>query len=43
MPSLPFSLAEYDRRIALVRAEMAARGLDCLFVEDPSNIAWLTG
>lgn len=40
---LPFSQAEYDRRLALVRAEMAARGLDALFCEDPSNMAWLTG
>ena len=40
---LPFSRAEYDRRLRLVRAEMAARGLDALFVEDPSNMAWLTG
>jgi ectoine hydrolase len=39
----PFTKAEYDRRLALVRAEMAARGLDALFVEDPSNMAWLTG
>ena len=39
----PFSRAEYDRRLALVRAEMAARGLDALFLEDPSNMAWLTG
>ena len=39
----PFSKAEYDRRLALVRAAMAARGLDALFVEDPSNMAWLTG
>ena len=40
---LPFSLAEYTRRLTLVRAEMARRGLDALFVEDPSNMAWLTG
>jgi len=39
----PFSEAEYERRLGLVRAEMAARGLDALFVEDPSNMAWLTG
>lgn len=43
MPDLPFSPAEYQRRIALVRQAMAARNIDCLFVEDPSNIAWLTG
>ena len=40
---LPFSAAEYDRRLALVRQEMAVRGLDALFLEDPSNMAWLTG
>ncbi|RME18912.1 MAG: M24 family metallopeptidase [Alphaproteobacteria bacterium] len=39
----PFSAAEYARRLALTRAEMAARGLDALFIEDPSNMAWLTG
>ena len=42
-PSLPFSMAEYQRRQALVEARMAALGLDALFVEDPSNMAWLTG
>lgn len=40
---LPFSRAEYARRIALVRAAMAERGIGALFVEDPSNMAWLTG
>ncbi|RVV97773.1 M24 family metallopeptidase [Mesobaculum littorinae] len=40
---LPFSRGEYDRRLSLVRAAMDARGLDLLFVEDPSNMAWLTG
>lgn len=40
---LPFSRAEYDRRLARVRGEMAARNIDVLFVEDPSNMAWLTG
>ncbi|MHC0052612.1 M24 family metallopeptidase [Actibacterium sp. D379-3] len=40
---VPFSDAEYARRLAKTRAAMAARGLDVLFVEDPSNIAWLTG
>ncbi len=38
-----FSQAEYDRRLAKTRAAMDAQGLDCLFVEDPSNIGWLTG
>ena len=40
---LPFSATEYARRLGLVRAEMARRNLDALFVEDPSNMAWLTG
>ncbi len=39
----PFSLAEYERRLDKVRVAMAAQGLDMLFVEDPSNMAWLTG
>ena len=38
-----FSQAEYDRRRAKVVAAMVERGLDALFVEDPSNMAWLTG
>ena len=40
---LPFSHAEYGRRLGLVRDAMAQQGLDGLFVEDPSNMAWLTG
>jgi ectoine hydrolase len=40
---LPFSRSEYDRRLAKVRMAMAAQELDVLFVEDPSNMAWLTG
>lgn len=40
---LPFTRAEYERRIALVREEMTARGIDVLFLEDPSNMAWVTG
>ncbi|MEX0957122.1 MAG: ectoine hydrolase DoeA [Rhizobiaceae bacterium] len=40
---LPFSSTEYDRRLGKVRAEMSKRGIDVLFVEDPSNMAWLTG
>jgi ectoine hydrolase len=39
----PFSKAEYERRLGKVRAAMAKRGIDVLFVEDPSNMAWLTG
>ncbi|MEM6305711.1 MAG: M24 family metallopeptidase [Pseudomonadota bacterium] len=40
---MPFTPAEYARRIALTRAEMARRGLDVLVVTDPSNQNWLTG
>lgn len=39
---LPFSQAEFDRRLAKTRAAMAARGIDLMFVTDPSNQAWLT-
>jgi len=42
-PDIPFSTAEYERRLALTRAAMAQADLDVLFVEDPSNMAWLTG
>lgn len=41
--TLPFSSFEYQRRLALVRRQMADRGIDVLFVEDPSNMAWITG
>ncbi|WP_068116064.1 ectoine hydrolase DoeA [Tropicimonas marinistellae] len=40
---LPFSAAEYARRLAKVRAAMERAGIDLLFVQDPSNMAWLTG
>ncbi|MCB2077830.1 MAG: M24 family metallopeptidase, partial [Novosphingobium sp.] len=40
---LPFSKSEYARRLTKVRKAMAARDIDVLFVEDPSNMAWLTG
>lgn len=40
---LPFSRKEYDRRLAKVRGAMAERNIDVLFVEDPSNMAWITG
>lgn len=42
-PSPLFSGAEYNRRLTAVRRAMAARQLDLLFLEDPSNLAWLTG
>ena len=38
-----FSSAEYARRLAKSRGAMAERGLDLLYVQDPSNIAWITG
>lgn len=40
---LPFTPNEYARRLAKIRRAMAERGLDVLFVEDPSNMAWITG
>ncbi len=39
----PFSAPEYARRLDLVRRAMTARDMDMLFLEDPSNMAWLTG
>lgn len=39
---IPFSEAEYARRLAKTRAAMAEQGLDALLVTDPSNMAWLT-
>ena len=38
-----FSKGEYQTRLSKTRAAMAAAGVDVLFVEDPSNMAWLTG
>ncbi len=45
MPALdlPFTREEYARRLAKVRKAMAERDIDVLFVEDPSNMSWLTG
>lgn len=39
---LPFSPDEYADRLKRTRDSMARRGLDALFVTDPSNQAWLT-
>ncbi len=39
----PFSEAEYSARLAKTRAAMDAAGIDVLYVQDPSNMAWLTG
>ena len=41
--ALNFSLDEYATRLDNTRREMTQRGLDCLLVVDPTNIAWLTG
>ena len=41
--NIPFSENEYQRRLAKTRAAMAAKGIDTLYVTDPSNMAWLTG
>jgi len=43
MPDLPFSQEEYAQRLSKVRSVMSERGLDAIFVTDPSNMAWLTG
>ena len=40
---LPFSEAEYERRLAKTRAAMEKAGVEVLLVTDPSNMAWLTG
>ncbi|WP_420011396.1 M24 family metallopeptidase [Tateyamaria sp.] len=40
---LPFARTEYSARLKKVRHAMAARDITCLFVTDPSNMAWLTG
>ncbi|WP_417743240.1 M24 family metallopeptidase [Salipiger sp.] len=39
---LPFSEAEYERRLAKTRAAMERAGVEVLLVTDPSNMAWLT-
>ena len=40
---LLFEPAEYEARMARVRAEMARRGLDLLVVHTAQNIFYLTG
>jgi ectoine hydrolase len=42
-PEPRFSAAEYADRLTRTRAAMAARGIECLIVSDPSNMHWLTG
>lgn len=41
MPAFP--PAEYARRIALVQARMAGRGIDVLLATTPASMNWLTG
>jgi Xaa-Pro aminopeptidase len=38
-----FTKAEFDARLAKVRAAMAERELDALVIGDPNNHNWLTG
>jgi len=40
---LVFSRAEFERRAAAVRAEMAARGADVLLLDEQESLAWVTG
>lgn len=40
---LPFSDTEFQRRLTKTRKAMAAKGIEVLFVTDPSNQNWLTG
>jgi len=42
-PQLNFTRAEYASRLQKTRNAMAAKGIDLLYVSDPSNMAWLTG
>lgn len=42
-PSLNFTQAEYNARVAKTRAAMAKAGIELLIVTDPSNMHWLTG
>ncbi len=41
--NLPFTLTEYETRLAKVRTAMQAAGCDVLLVTDPASMAWLTG
>lgn len=41
--NLPFTLAEYETRLAKVRRAMETAGCDVLLVTDPASMAWLTG
>ena len=39
---IPFTQAEFERRLAKTRTAMDKAGIDVLFVTDPSNQNWLT-
>ena len=41
--ALPFTEAEYQRRLALTRKAMERAGLEVMLLTDPSNMAWITG
>ena len=41
--TLPFTLNEYEQRLAKTRRAMEERNIQLLWVADPSNMAWLTG
>lgn len=43
MVGAPFSHSEYQRRLTILRNTMEGKNLDLLFVEDPSNMAWISG
>ena len=42
MPA-PFSKAEYQKRLTILRNSMINKGLDALLIGDPANMNWLTG
>ena len=42
-PTLPFTFAEYERRLEAVRQGMGQRGIDVLLTSVPENIYYLTG
>ncbi|MGE0719226.1 MAG: M24 family metallopeptidase [Alphaproteobacteria bacterium] len=42
-PTLAFPIAEYERRCAIVRKEMRARGVDVLIVDECEALEYLTG
>ena len=41
--TLPFSKAEYNRRLAETKKRMADAGFDLIICQDPANMNWLTG